>query len=225
VCKALQRLGIKRKQGRLHLHSPDRAYLTKLGWIERASALAGQHPDTVSLLYADEWSFYRRPPTAGAGVYYPRAEEPTCQMYPGYNTYHRVGAALDAYTGRVVWLDDEVVGVKALCRLLSKIRERYGPERTIFLVWDNWHVHYQREVAAKASELGIQLLWLPTYAPWTNPIEKMWRWLTQTHIRNHSLSGQFDTLVHRVRSFLERFEHGSAELLRYVGLESPSPIT
>lgn len=35
VCKALQRLKVKRKQGRLSVHSPDADYLTKMRWIDR----------------------------------------------------------------------------------------------------------------------------------------------------------------------------------------------
>ena len=29
----------------------------------------------------------------------------------------------------------------------------------------------------------IEPVWLPTYAPWLNPIEKLWRWLRQ-EVRN-----------------------------------------
>lgn len=225
VCLALQRLKIKRKVGRVHVHSPDPAYRIKMGWIERAWRLVKEHPEEVSLLYGDELSFYKRPTLAGGGVYYPQGQEPTFEQVPGYNTRHRVGAAMDAYTGRVVWVDDKVVGVEALCLLLSRIRLCYGEERTILLVWDNWHVHYQEKVAAKATELGIGLLWLPTYAPWTNPIEKMWRWLKQVLLHNHRLAADFDTLKERVRQFLDSFADGSEALLRYVGLSSDAAIT
>ena len=218
VCLALQRLLIKRKQGRVHVHSPDPSYRHKMGWIGRAWQLATAHPDQVSLLYGDELTFYKRPTLTGGGAYYPVGEEPTFEQVPGYNTQHRVGAAMDAYTGRVVWVDDKVVGVEALCLLLTKIREAYVEERTILLVWDNWHIHYQARVAAKAAELGIGLLWLPTYAPWTNPIEKLWRWLKQEHVHNHQLATDFDTLKGRVRQFMSRFADGSDELLSYVGL-------
>jgi hypothetical protein len=232
VCMALQRLKIKRKQGRVHVHSPDPFYLIKMRWIERAWELAKLHPDQVSLLYGDELSFYKRPTLAGGGSYYPRGrgrgEEPTFEQVAGYNTRYRVGAAMDAITGRVVWVDDKVVGVQALCLLLAEVRRCYGTERTIFLVWDNRHVHYQEKVAATATEMGIGLLWLPTYAPWTNPIEKMWRWLKQEHIHNHQLAAEFDTLKERVRQFLGRFADGSKaseDLLRYVGLSPDAAIT
>jgi hypothetical protein len=79
-------------------------------------------------------------------------------------------------------------------------------------------------VLTKANELNIHLLWLPTYAPWTNPIEKLWRWLKQSVLHNHQLAEHFDTLKEQVRTFLDQFTLGSpdparsADLLRYVGL-------
>lgn len=218
VSKALKRLKVKHKQGRLHLHSPDEAYLIKIEWIRRAVELAQHNREEVSLLYADELTFYRQPVLAGGGVLYSsgRDEEPTYPVPAGYNTRHRLGAAMDANTGKVVWVEGKIVGTKALCQLLEKVRAAYGKEHTIFIVWDNWHVHYQAEVAAKAARLNIHLLWLPTYAPWTNPIEKLWRWLKQTHLRNHRLAGEFDTLKEKVSTFLDRFADGSSDLLRYV---------
>jgi putative transposase len=196
-----------------------------LKWIQRAHDLATGNPDKVSVLYADEFSYYRSPLLSGGGVYSPQGEEPTFEQIPGYNTRQRVGGTLDAYTGRVVWVDGKLVGTVALCRLLERVRQAYGPERTLFLIWDNWHVHYQADVATKAAELNIQMLWLPTYAPWTNPIEKLWRWLKQTHIHNHQLADDFDTLKSRVSAFLSSFKDGSTELLRYVGLLPHPSIT
>ena len=218
MCKALQRLKIKRKQGRLCVHSPDPHYLLKVGWIQRACEAAKLYPNEVVVLYADELSFYRRPTLTGGGVYYPCAEEPTFPVVAGYNTRHRLGAAMDILTGKVVWVDSKVVGASALCLLLRKIRQAYGPSATIFVVWDNWPVHWQRDVLTTATDQNIQLLWLPTYAPWLNPIEKMWRWLKQCVLHNHTLAQHFDLLKEQARAFLNRFALGSAELLRYVGL-------
>jgi transposase len=218
VCQALRRLGIKHKQGRLSVHSPDPQYILKQRWIEQACKAAKLHPNEVVVLYADELSFYRRPTLAGAGVYYPKGDEPTFPTAAGYNTRHRLGAAMDMITGKVVWVDGKVVGVDALCLLLTKIRQAYGPTASVFVIWDNWPVHWQVDVLTTAAECNIQLLWLPTYAPWLNPIEKMWRWLKQSVLHNHTLAEQFDLLKEQARTFLNRFADGSAELLRYVGL-------
>lgn len=61
-------------------------------------------------------------------------------------------------------------------------------------------------------------LFLPTYASWLNPIEKLWRWLKQDILHLHSLPNDLETLRLQVQSFLARFISGSDPLLRYVGL-------
>lgn len=61
-------------------------------------------------------------------------------------------------------------------------------------------------------------MWLPTYAPWLNPIEKLWRWLRQQVLTLHRLAGEWEALRGRVNGFLEQFAEGAVALLRYVGL-------
>ena len=77
---------------------------------------------------------------------------------------------------------------------------------------------YEKRKAEGITKLPIKILQLPTYAPWTNPIEKLWRWVRQTVIHLHGLSDDWDTLKQRVCDFILSFRRGSNELLRYVGL-------
>jgi hypothetical protein len=51
----------------------------------------------------------------------------------------------------------------------------YPAAQTIFLVVDNWPVHFHPEVLDGLATSRIVLLGLPSYAPWTNPVEKLWR--------------------------------------------------
>ena len=64
----------------------------------------------------------------------------------------------------------------------------------------------------------IEPVWLPTYAPWLNPIEKLWRWLRQDVLKLHRLAGVWPSLRGLVDQFLGQFAAGSHALLRYVGL-------
>jgi transposase len=66
--------------------------------------------------------------------------------------------------------------------------------------------------------LPIQLICLPTYASWLNPIEKLWRWLKQDVLHLHCLSQDWPALKQAVATFLDGFATGSDSLLRYVGL-------
>ncbi len=88
-----------------------------------------------------------------------------------------------------------------------------------------WPLHRSRQwpidphPKAKRLNLPIQLLPLPIYASWTNPIEKVWRKLSQDILHVHRLADHWDTLRERVAHFLDSYARGSQELLRYVGLQ------
>jgi hypothetical protein len=74
-------------------------------------------------------------------------------------------------------------------------------------------------VAAALADLPqIEPVWLPTYAPWLNPIEKLWRWLREQVLTMHRLAGDWDALRERVNAFLDQFAEESHALLQYVGL-------
>lgn len=215
LARALKRLRIGRQRGRLRLHSPDPAYRDKEWDIRHAVSLAFLPHRPPVVLYGDEFSLYRQPTLgpayapAGAGLPAALSHRP--------NTYYRYAGALDVATGRVVWLGRSRMGVEGLRRFLARLRRAYG-DRPLRLIWDNWPVHRHPLVLARAAALGIEILWLPTYAPWLNPIEKLWRWLTEDLLRHHRLADQFARLQRRVAAWLDQFARGSPALLRYAGL-------
>jgi transposase len=215
VSLALKRLGIRLKRGRLRVHSPDPAYVTKLTWIARAVMHALAEPTRFVVLWGDEVSIYRQPTLADR--YFPVGEEPTADLSHKANTRFRLGGGLAAGTGAVTYVTGKKIGITKLCHFLSALRERY-PGMTITLVWDNWPIHRHPDVLAHASERGIHILWLPTYAPWTNPIEKLWRWLRQEIVHHHRRADQWEEMKAAATGFLEQFATGSTALLRYVGL-------
>jgi DDE superfamily endonuclease len=73
-------------------------------------------------------------------------------------------------------------------------------------------------LTALAGSPRITPVWLPTSAPWLNPIEKLWRWLREQVLRLHRLAGDWQTLRERVNAFLSQFAEAGDELLHYVGL-------
>jgi hypothetical protein len=97
--------------------------------------------------------------------------------------------------------------------------EAYPGARRIYVVPDNWSIHAHPDVRAALGRWPrITPVWLPTYAPWLNPIEKLWRWLRRDVLQMHRLAGDWAALRGRVNGFLDQFAGGSRALLRYVGL-------
>lgn len=124
---------------------------------------------------------------------------------------------MNARTGQVVWKGCSKTGVPQICLWLKQLRAANENKRVV-LVWDNWPVHYHPLVLGCASEQNIEILWLPTYAPWLNPIEKMWKWLVADVLSAHRHASEWEHLRWQVEQFLERLTKPSKELLRYCGL-------
>jgi len=132
--------------------------------------------------------------------------------------------ALDILDGRVLSQTGSVIGVRELCRFLRHIRRHYGSEVRLVLIWDNWPVHYHEEVRRAAAAERIELLYTPTYAPWCNPIEKLWKKLRHDVLRLHHRSGAWTRLRAHVESYLADLCRPHPAMLRYVGLAPGLPV-
>lgn len=209
---------IRYKAGRQWVHSPDPDYLTKREQALQAVAAARLNPGSVVTLYLDELTYYRQPSLARAWEQQGAAHQPLARCSYRRNTKRRVVATLDTNTGQVVFHQASKVGIKALIAFYAKIRAAYPTAATIFVIQDNWPMHADERVLAAAQSQRITPLWLPTYAPWLNPIEKLWRKLKQEVLHLHRLSDAWEVLQTRVEAFLANFAQGSLALLRYVGL-------
>ena len=126
---------------------------------------------------------------------------------------------LNALSGQVDYLDAYIIGREKVIRFYRQLAAAYPDARLIYVVQDNWSIHRHAEVATALAELSqIEPVWLPTYAPWLNPIEKLWRWLREQVLTLHRLAGDWDGLRERVNAFLDQFAEESHALLQYVGL-------
>jgi transposase len=225
VWRRLRSWAISWKCGRIHLTSPDPEYESKLAAIRTIRAAAYENPETLRVLYSDEASFYRLP---HAGRSYGARErggssQPTAAHAPGANTRRRMVATLDILDGCVLSQTGSVIGVKQLCKFLRRIRRHYGPDVRLVLIWDNWPVHYHPDVLRVAQAERIELLNTPTYAPWCNPIEKLWKKLRSDVLRLHDRSGAWKQLRAKVESYLDELCRSNPELLRYTGLARALP--
>ena len=83
--------------------------------------------------------------------------------------------ALDAVTKEIFTITNETyINAESVCLLLTKIAARYAGE-AITIVLDNARYQKCDFVFQHAKNLSIELLFLPSYSPHLNLIERLWR--------------------------------------------------
>ena len=135
------------------------------------------------------------------------------------NRQWRLIGALNAVTGQVTYLDAYIVGRRQVGEFYQHLDQAYPLAQRIFVVQDNWSIHTHPDVLNVLSTLPrLETVSLPTYAPWLNPIEKLWRWLRHDVLRLHPWAEDWSMRLSQVHAFLDQFAHGSRDLLHSVGL-------
>jgi DDE superfamily endonuclease len=214
VWRVLRACGLGLHAAYARLFSPDPNYRRKVRQLYRCLRDAARHPGTVVALFLDEFGYRRWPevaPTWGL--------ETAVAQRAGTNQQWRTIGALNALTGQVTYLDGYIVGRQQVMQFYSQLDLTYPAADLLYVIQDNWNIHTHPDVlTALARYPRIKPVWLPTYAPWLNPIEKLWRWVSQDVLKMHRWVEDWPQVKQRVRDFLAQFTQGSQELLYYVGL-------
>jgi transposase len=96
---------------------------------------------------------------------------------PSGRKRYNVLAALDAVTHRAVRVSNHAyINAESVCALLREVATA-GLRGPITLVLDNARYQKCELVKALAASLGIELLYLPSYSPNLNLIERLWKFV------------------------------------------------
>lgn len=223
VWRALRRLGVGLRSAQVQHYSPDPDDLTKEARLLACLREAAATPDEVVALFLDEMGYTRWPaPAPDWGPLAP-APRPLADRAGSKQQLWRVIGALNALSGQVDYLDNDIIGREKVSAFYRQLDRAYPDVRRVYLIEDNWSIHAHPDVLATLATLPrLEVIWLPTYAPWVNPIEKLWRWLKGDVLKQHRLAADWAALRQRVHAFLDQFATGATtaatDLLRYVGL-------
>jgi hypothetical protein len=247
--RTLKGFGIRFKRSRAHVHSPDTHYLEKLADIVKALEASVESDGRIIVVFCDQFSFYRQPSGARDWCQRGATHQPLARRSHHSDTCGRIVGGLNGLTGQTTTRIASKITVSQLVSFYQDLCRTYPNAETIYVVLDNWPVHFHpdvlvalepqetpwemktppswsKEPSAKARrlKLPIQLLPLPTYASWCNPIEKLWRKLQQELLHLHRNAQDWPTLKQQIEDWLAKYEQASTELLRYVGLTERSKL-
>lgn len=105
-----------------------------------------------------------------------------------------------------------------VCELIRKLDKAY-PGEELILVMDNARYQYNAQVQELAESLKIELLYLPTYSPNLNLIERVWKLVKSKCLRNHYYE-EFDSFRSAIDSFLVSLRSKNKPLLQSLVTEN-----
>lgn len=92
------------------------------------------------------------------------------------------------------------------------------PTETIFVAWDNASTHQDNEVEAvvRAAAGRLVLMYLPTYSPWLNPTEMLWRHFRR-EVTHCELFTSMNALIEASQEFFRRLNLKPKQTLSIIG--------
>lgn len=136
---------------------------------------------------------------------------------PGQPTKRYGLGAVNYRTGETVVLFRSHKRRREIAELLQALLDQH-PEETVYVAWDNASTHEDAEVEAVVQSAAgrLVLLYLPTYSPWLNPIEMLWRHFRR-EVTHCELFESIRALVAAAQDFFARSNHCPERVLSIIG--------
>lgn len=182
----LHRLGWVWKRAQLVARDDDPERIPKLACIRHTLETLGKR---AILLFADELDIHLLPKV---GYQWMPQGETVQVVTPGQNQKHYLAGALELKTGRIVHCPGFRKTNELFRTLLDTLERRYPKARfdQVYVVVDNYGIHKAKAVERwLAAHPRFTLLFLPTYCPKANPIERAFGDVHDKCTRNHQRQG------------------------------------
>lgn len=217
ISNALRRVGIRWRRAKHRVYSPDPLYVVKRQRIEHLQqvALSGnltsqdaahprsdEPPKRAYLAFLDSTDLHWHP---DLGATYAPVGEQLKVDTPGLaNPWYALFGSLLFPSGEGLYTFHQR---KRSAELLEHLQLLIDLDREAFwfVVLDNASAHTTAAVQAFARLHGerLELVYLPTYSPHLNPIERLWRFLRGQVTRNRF----YDSLMDLVKAAVHWLDH------------------
>lgn len=136
---------------------------------------------------------------------------------PGQPTKHYGLGGVNYHTGETVVIFRRRKRRPQIAEFLQQLVDKH-PDETIYVAWDNVNTHQDDEVEAvvRSAAGRLVLMYLPTYSPWLNPIEMLWRHYRR-EVTHCELFETVKLLLQASKDFFDRFNQTPERVLSIIG--------
>lgn len=132
--------------------------------------------------------------------------------------YKRYGlGAVNYHTGETVVIFRQRKRRQEVAELIQALLDKH-PAETVYVAWDNSSTHEDDAVEAvvRGAAGRLILLYLPTYSPWLNPIEMLWRHFRR-EVTHCELFESVKALLQAAQRFFDRYNQMPQQVLSIIG--------
>lgn len=175
----LHRLGYEYKKPKLVPGNPDLDAQEE--FIKYYESFMQTKPTDAEVLFLD--AVHPEHNTMAAYGWIRRGEKKELKTNSGRQRLNLHGA-INAETHEVTVIESPTVDKDSTLQLFEIIKQKYFYASTIYLILDNARYHYSKEVQEWLQGKNIKLVFLPTYSPNLNLIERLWKFFKKKVLYN-----------------------------------------
>ena len=125
--------------------------------------------------------------------------------------------AVNYHTGETTVIFRRRKRRKEVAELLQALLTKH-PDELIYVAWDNASTHEDDEVETVVRDAcgRLVLLYLPTYSPWLNPLEMLWRHFRR-EVTHCELFASLKALLVATQDFFDRYSRMPQQVLSIIG--------
>ena len=105
----------------------------------------------------------------------------------------------------------KTIDALSVCDVLKKIRAKHSKDVRIHFILDGAGYNRSEDVTDLALELNINLVYLPSYSPNLNPIERLWK-LMKKNVMANRYYDDYDDFKNNLSQFFRNLRHSRDEL-------------
>lgn len=151
-------------------------------FVEHYEAFMQEKPADVEVLFVD--AVHPQHNTLAAYGWIKRGQERKIKTNSGRERLNLHGA-LNAETLEVSVIESDTVNAESTVQLIEVLDQKYGLASEIILILDNAKYHYGEVVKeALQAHPRIRLVFLPSYSPNLNLIERLWKFFKKKVLYN-----------------------------------------